>query len=86
MLWRGLKIACYHKLMHIDHFLEDADQWQSHNLVWCCFVCTICVVEIGMDGSIVVLAIEEHVARGDPVAIEMFALCTDYHSGTCIHI
>ena len=60
MLWRGLKIA-YHSLMHIDHFLKDVKQWQSHNPVWCHFVCTICVVEIGVDGSIV-LTIAEHVA------------------------
>ena len=62
MLWRGLKTACCHSLMHIVHFLKDANQWQSHNLVWCRFVCTICVVEIGVDGSIVVLTIAEHVA------------------------
>ena len=48
--------------MHIDHYLKDADQWQSHNSVWCNFVCTICVVEIGVDGSIAVLIIAEHVA------------------------
>ena len=35
-----------------------------------------------MDGSIVVLTIAEHVARCDPVAVEMFALRTAYHSGT----
>ena len=23
--------------MHIDHFLKDVDQWQSHNPVWCLF-------------------------------------------------
>ena len=34
---RGLKTACYHSLMHIDHFLKDADQWQSHSSVWCLF-------------------------------------------------
>ena len=61
MLWRGLKPACYHGLMHIDHFLKDVDQWQSHNPDWCRFVWTICVVEIGVDGSIVVLTIAEHV-------------------------
>ena len=72
--------------MHIDHFLKDADQWQSHNLVWCRFVCMICVVEIGVDGSIVVLTIAEHVASCDPVAVEMFTLCTNCHSGTYIHI
>ena len=43
---------------------------------------TICVVEIGVDGSIVVLAIAEHVACWDPIAVEIFALRTDYHSGT----
>ena len=62
MLWRGLKTACHHSLMLIDYFLKDVDQWQSHNPVWCLFVCTICVVEIGVDGSIAVLAIAEHVA------------------------
>ena len=25
------------------------NQWQSHNPVWCRFVCTICVVKIGVD-------------------------------------
>ena len=49
-------------LMHIDHCLKDADQWQSYNPVWRRFVCTICVVEIGMDGSIAALTIAEHVA------------------------
>ena len=62
VLWRGLKTASYHWLMHIDHFLKDVDQWQSHNPVWCRFVCTICVVEIGVDWSIAVLTIVEHVA------------------------
>ena len=62
MLRRGLKTACYHSLMHIDHYLNDADQWQSHSPVWCLFVCKICVVEIGVDGSIVVLTTVEHVA------------------------
>ena len=85
MLWKGLKTTCYHSLMHIDHFLKDVDQWQSHNL-WYCFVCMICVVEIGVIELIVVLAIAEHVARCDPVTVEMFALRTDYHSGTYIHI
>ena len=47
--------------MRIDHYLKDADQWQSHNLVWCWFVCTICVVEIDVDESIAVLTIVEHV-------------------------
>ena len=61
MLWQGLKIACY-SLMHIDHYLKDADQWQSHSPVWCHFVCMICMVEIDMDGSIVVSTIAEHVA------------------------
>ena len=86
MLWRGLKTACYHNLMHIDHFLKDVDQWQSHNPVWSHFVCTICVVEIGVDGSIVVLIIAEHLARCDLVAVEMFALRIDYRSGTYTHI
>ena len=40
--------------MRIDHYLKDADQWGSHNLVWCRFVCAICVVEIGVDESIAV--------------------------------
>ena len=62
MLRRGLKTAYYHSLMHINHYLKDADQWQSHNPVWCRFVCTICVVEIGVDRSIVVSTIAEHVA------------------------
>ena len=62
MLWRGLKTACYHSLMHIDHFPKDADQWQSHSPIWCRFVCTISVVEIGVDRSIAVLTIAEHVA------------------------
>ena len=35
MLWRRLKTACHHSLMHIDHFLKDVDQWQSNNPVWC---------------------------------------------------
>ena len=48
--------------MHIDHFLKDVDQWQSHNPVWRRFVCMVCVVEIGVEGSIAVLAIAEHVA------------------------
>ena len=42
---------------NIDHYLEDVDQWQSHRPVWYRFVRTICVVEIGVDGSIVVLTI-----------------------------
>ena len=61
MLWRGLITACYHSLMHIDHYLNDVDQWQIDNPVWCRFVCTLCEVEIGVDGSIVVLTIAEHV-------------------------
>ena len=39
-----------------------------------------------MDGSIVVLIVAEYVAQCDSVVVEMFALRTDYHSGTCIHI
>ena len=62
MLWRGLKIACHHSLMHIVHFLKEVDQWQSNNPVWYRFVCTIRVVEIGAEGSIVVLITAEHVA------------------------
>ena len=62
MLRRGLKTAYYHSLMHIDHYLKNAHQWQSHSPVWCWFVCTICVVEIGLDGSIAVLTIAEHVS------------------------
>ena len=61
-MWRGLKTACHHSSIPIDRFLKDVVQWQSHNPVWCCFVCMICVVEIGVDGSIVVLTIAEHVA------------------------
>ena len=61
MLWWELKTACYHSLMYVDHYVKDADQWQSHNPVGCRFVCTICVVEIGVDGSIAVLIIAEHV-------------------------
>ena len=37
--------------------LKDADQWHSHCLVWCRFVCTICVIEIGVDRLIVVLTL-----------------------------
>ena len=64
MLWRGLKTACYHSLMHIDHYLilKDAGGWQSHRPIWCRFVCPICMVEIGVDESIAVLTIVEHVA------------------------
>ena len=62
MVWRGLKTACYHSLMHTAHFLRDADQWQSHKPVWCRFVCTVCVVEIGVDGSIVASTVAQHVA------------------------
>ena len=62
MLWQGLKTAYHHSLMHINHYLKDADQWWSHNPVRCWFVCTICVVEIDVDESIAVLAIVEHVA------------------------
>ena len=54
MLRRGLKTAYYDSLMHIDHYLKNADQWQSQNPVWCRFVCTIYVVEIGVDGSIAI--------------------------------
>ena len=60
MLWRELKTACYHSLMHIDHFLKDVDQWQSHDPVWYLFACMICVVEIGVYRSIVVSTIAEH--------------------------
>ena len=42
----------------------------------------IYVVETGVDRSIVILTIAEHVAWCDPVAVEMFTLRTDYHSGT----
>ena len=62
MLRQGLKTTYHDSLMRIDHYLKDADQWQSHNLVWCWFVCTICVVEIDVDESIAVLTIAEHVA------------------------
>ena len=79
-----MKTASCHRLMHIVHFLKDTDQWQSHNPVWCRFVCTICIVEIGVDEPIVVLTIAEHLAWCDPVVVEMFALRIDHHSGTCI--
>ena len=82
MLRRGLKTAYRHSLMHTVHYLKDADQCQSHNLVWYRFVCTICVVEIGVDGSIVVSATAEQVARWDSVVAEMFAPHTDYHKCT----
>ena len=62
MLLQGLKTAYHHSLMRIDRYLKDADQWQSHNPVWNRLVCTICVVEIGVDESIAVLIIAEHVA------------------------
>ena len=39
-----------------------------------------------MGESIVVLIIAEHVPSCDPVVVEMFALGTDYHRGTCIYI
>ena len=39
-----------------------------------------------MDGSIVVLTIAKQVVSCDLVVVEMFALCTDYHSGTYIHM
>ena len=51
----------YQSLMQIDHYLKDADHWQSHNPVCGRFVCTICVVEIGVDRLIAVLTIAEHV-------------------------
>ena len=62
MLRRGLQTAYYYKLMHIVYFLEDADQWQSHSLVWRRFICTICMIEVGVHWSIVVLTIAEHAA------------------------
>ena len=62
MLQQGLKTTYYHSLMHIYHYLKDADQWQSHNPVWCQIVCTICEVEIDVDGPIAVLTIAGHVA------------------------
>ena len=61
MLLRELKSACRHNLMHIVHFLKDGGQWQSHSPVYCRFVCTICKVEIGVDDSVVILTISEHV-------------------------
>ena len=54
------RLLSYCSFMYIGHFLKDADQWQSHSPVWFGFVCTICVVEIGEDESIVVLTIAEH--------------------------
>ena len=86
MLRQGLKTAYYHSLMHIDHYLKNADQWQSYNLVWCHFVCTICLVGINVDEKCCLLTIAEHVAWWDPVVVEIFVLCTDYHSDTYIHI
>ena len=86
MLLRGLETACCHSLMHIDRFLKDADKWQSHSLVTCRLVCMICVVEIGVDESIVVLTIAKHVAWCDSVVVEMLALRTDNHTHTRIHI
>ena len=62
MLRQGLKTACYHSLIRIDHFLKVVDQWQSHSPVWCCFVCMICAVEIGVDWSIAVFTMAEYVA------------------------
>ena len=62
MLWRGLKTTYYHSVMHIVRYLKDVDQWRSHNPVWCRFVCPICVVEIGVNGSITVLTIVEDIA------------------------
>ena len=58
----GLKTACCHGLMHIVHFLKDADRWLSRSPVWCRSVYTVCVDEIGVDGSITVLTVAEHVA------------------------
>ena len=81
-----IETACYHSLMHTGHYLKDADQWQNDSSIWCRFVCTIIVVEIGVDQSIVVLTIAEHVARCNRVVVEMFAPRTDYHSGTYIDI
>ena len=62
MLRRELKTAYHRSLIHIDHFLKDAHQWQSHNPAWCRLVWSICVIEIGVDRSIVVLTIAEDVA------------------------
>ena len=73
-----------HSVKHIVHFLKDVDQWQSHNPVWCRFLNTICEIEIGVDGLIAVSTIAEYVASCDPAVVEMFALRSDYHSGTCI--
>ena len=66
-MWPGLKTVCYHSLKHIDNFLKDIDQWQSHDPVWCGFVCTICVVEIGVDGSIVDLPFWRDTATDESV-------------------
>ena len=41
-----------------------------------------CVVEMGVDASIAVLTIVEHVSGCDTVVVEMFALHTDYQSST----
>ena len=31
MLWRELKAACCHSLMHVFHYLKGSEQWQSHS-------------------------------------------------------
>ena len=60
--------------MHIVHFLKETEQWQSHRLIWCHFVCMICVVDISVDGSIVVLTIAKYVACCDHVIVEIVVI------------
>ena len=62
MLLARIETTCCLSLIQIVHFLKDADERKSHSLVGCCFVCTICMIEIGIDGSIIVSTIAEHVA------------------------
>ena len=74
--------------MRIDHYLKDADQWWSHNPVWCRFVCTICVVEIGVDESIAVLTIAEQYQDPMPGALFMFAMkiiVDAFNASCCSH-
>ena len=56
LVWRKILAHGMKRLATPD--LKDADQWQSNHPVWRRFVCTICAVEIGMDGS--VFSIELH--------------------------
>ena len=59
--------------MRIDHYLKDADQWRSHNPVWCRFVCTICVV--------VAYPMQKHLPRsGMDFLLHIFKLSWSSHS------